>query len=326
MAYRFKLKEELRAGVRRIAVEQIEKVSERPRSADQRAVWVHETRKALKRTRALLRCVRSGLADATWSEENAALREIARKLSGLRDRHVAQATIDGLRDRDETLDGALDWLAGALAQPTPASPAGAARSSDATISWALTSLAKARRRLARLDVAGEFTVVVADGLARCQAKGRKAVEHLAGDPTDEALHELRKSVQIYQRQQALVQLAWPEVQSVRIEAARAVAETLGAAQDLAVLARMAAEHGQEDAGAAVHAARIVAACRRRQEELRSRALPLARRLFALRPRAVRAELETAWTAALALAKGAADVPSSDSRTKRQRKRAAAGLG
>ena len=71
MGYRFKLKEGLREGVRRIAAEQIEKMLGAPHKGNDRVAWVHETRKTMKRTRALLRCVRSGLADGVFREENA---------------------------------------------------------------------------------------------------------------------------------------------------------------------------------------------------------------------------------------------------------------
>jgi hypothetical protein len=60
---------------------------------------VHETRKALKRLRALLRLLAHELGEKAYARENAALREIAGQLSGARDAAVALNTLDGLIQR-----------------------------------------------------------------------------------------------------------------------------------------------------------------------------------------------------------------------------------
>jgi hypothetical protein len=64
---------------------------------DERAV--HETRKALKRLRALLRLLESELGGKTFTRENAALRDVARSLSGARDAAVMLSTLDALMQR-----------------------------------------------------------------------------------------------------------------------------------------------------------------------------------------------------------------------------------
>ncbi len=60
---------------------------------------VHETRKALKRLRALLRLLEGELGEAVFARENAALRDVARTLSGARDAAVMLATLDALIER-----------------------------------------------------------------------------------------------------------------------------------------------------------------------------------------------------------------------------------
>ncbi len=64
---------------------------------DERAV--HETRKALKRIRALLRLLECELGAETCAREHAALREVAGGLSGARDAAVMLSTLDGLIER-----------------------------------------------------------------------------------------------------------------------------------------------------------------------------------------------------------------------------------
>ena len=60
------------------------------------AVAVHETRKALKRLRALLRLIRPAIGDDAFRHENAQLRDIGLSLSGARDRHVLLETVNKL--------------------------------------------------------------------------------------------------------------------------------------------------------------------------------------------------------------------------------------
>ncbi len=60
---------------------------------------VHTARKALKKTRALLRLARPGVPRAAYREQMRALRDTGRLLSGTRDAVVLAQTVDGLEDR-----------------------------------------------------------------------------------------------------------------------------------------------------------------------------------------------------------------------------------
>jgi|LNFM01.1.fsa_nt_gb CHAD domain-containing protein len=312
MAYRFKLKDDLREGVRRIARDQIDAALKRPHEGADRAVWVHETRKAMKRIRALLRCVRSGLAPGVWRSENDAARAIARELSALRDRDVMHATLADLRGTDgKALDEAIDWFAERLSRPRkPKRAAPDTPSPEDLVADAIKALKSARRRLSRLEVSGTLADVVADGLATSQRKGREALAHIEADPSDENVHELRKAVQIYQRHQALVVAAWPARQSARIASAKELAEMLGKAQDLIVLAD-AVRATRATGSAREHAACLRRACRERLAALRAMAIPMAARLFAIPPKAAGVEFAASWHATVAEAHAAAEVEQPD---------------
>ena len=303
MAYRFKLNEDLQHGVRRIAVEQIEKALAAPHGKTDRPVWVHETRKCLKRTRSLLRLVREGLGERAWRDHNSELRRIANKLGGLRDSHVAHETLRTLAaGGDADFQEASAWLEQRLGKGTDRKVIVSNRAAAGIVTAAIGRLEKARDRLAKVDVSGELTSALAGGVAQTQRTSRTALLQLQAEPTDEHLHELRKAVQTYQRQQALVQAAWPELQGIRVETARACAQLLGEAQDLAVLAGLAkqlcADGNDDDRD---HADRLVEACQARQAEIRRRAVPVARRLLATKPKAAARDFTINWGAAVKLA-------------------------
>jgi hypothetical protein len=61
---------------------------------------VHDTRKALKRLRALVRLLREELGEQAFARENGALRDIAQRLAGARDAEVMASTLERLLNRD----------------------------------------------------------------------------------------------------------------------------------------------------------------------------------------------------------------------------------
>jgi CHAD domain-containing protein len=98
--------EPLAYGLRRMALGQVDlalamlgDASGAGGAPDERAV--HETRKAIKRLRALLRMLRQELGERSFQRENATLRELADQLAGARDAAVMLATLDALLAREE---------------------------------------------------------------------------------------------------------------------------------------------------------------------------------------------------------------------------------
>ena len=70
---------------------------------------VHYGRKKIKRARAMLRLLREAIGEDAYRRENAALRDVARPLSQVRDAHIAVETLAGL------LEGANGALASRVA-------------------------------------------------------------------------------------------------------------------------------------------------------------------------------------------------------------------
>lgn len=326
MAYHLKLLQPLRDGVRRIAVGQLDKALIEPVGDAERAVWVHETRKALKRTRALLRLVRSGLDPATWGSENAALRDVARSLSPMRDRDILQQVMAGLAaDGDAAMVDALgrsrDWLEARTEQAI------SSKSAANLLVDARARIADARERLARLSLEGDLADVLADGIAQGQRRGAKSLALVEAAPSTENLHELRKAVQTTWRHMVLVQAAWPDLMAARAAAARELAQLLGEVQDLAVLATAVKPPRGGGAGRRRDAELILAACQTGQQVRQAIALPSAARLYASQPRSCGREVAACWQAAVLMAvaaprerKAPAGVPAQPIRHPRSKRR------
>ena len=101
MSYRFEAGETSRESFRRCTHEQLDRaIQELTHGVEVDPVEaVHEARKALKMERALLRLARSSLKPALRRRENAAVRDAAARLSGVRDADVMLEALDGLTER-----------------------------------------------------------------------------------------------------------------------------------------------------------------------------------------------------------------------------------
>ena len=322
MAYKLKLGEALDTGVRRIALQQLDRASETLATMDA-ARWVHETRKSLKRVRALLRLARGGIDKAVWRGLNAELRDIGRLLAGHRDQDVRRETIARLVETaDLPLAAALERLAGietdaasAVQQPN-ASP----RQMLAAFAAANDRLLLVRAALARLDMdIGPRTLET--GLCRTHRLGRKTLETCRAAPDSDAFHELRKAVQLHWRQMQVLGPAWPDLFKARVDSARALAQCLGLEHDFAVLAQWL--DNCLDAATAKAAQRrdvrlVVAACHKAQGALRETALREADLLFAGRPRVFASETVSYWSAAVTA--GTSDGPAASKAARRSMQR------
>src|SRR5215470_6876583 len=103
MNYRLKVNEPIAEGVSRVGLEQIGIAEARLARRDDAAAAVHDTRRCLKRLRALLRLVRPALPDSTYKREANRLAGIGRLLAGTRDQDVMRQTLESLKARFEAL-------------------------------------------------------------------------------------------------------------------------------------------------------------------------------------------------------------------------------
>lgn len=293
MALRFKLDEGLASGTRRMARAQLGIAIKRLREGKEPERDIHEARKCLKRTRALLRLVRDGLEPGVFEGENRKLAAIGRSLSGVRDLHVLLQTLTRLEPASNgsgapALNDMLVRITELIRQRETTRDAGVSTSASA-------ELAAARKSLAGLDVRGG-TATLQKGLERSYRAGRHALKRALASPDTHTLHELRKQAQHHWRQMSLLHAAWPQALAVRVVAARELSQLLGEEHDLAVL-QLACRKGRPLALPDRERRWLNKECKRRRAELRSLIEPRASRLFALTPRIFSKSIAAQWRAA-----------------------------
>lgn len=295
MTYRFKLKEPIAEGVRRIGLEQIDIAAARLASRQDVPTAIHDARRCLKRLRALLRLIRPGLDDGVYRREAERLVGIGRLLSGARDLDVMVATLDKLAARHGDMpNGAALRLRKLVTAKRRRSGGGNGRRE------ALKRLEQSRRLFTGKATGKIELEHLGDGLEATLRKARKTFRQAYRKESDETFHAWRKKVQLHWRHMALLSRCWPEALSARATEAKELSRLLGEDHDYAVLVAFAREQpeGSLDAGDLVA---LVDLCRTCQTELRAEARLRGERLLAERADDLKERVTLYWTSACRLA-------------------------
>lgn len=241
---------------------------------------IHRARKHLKRARANLRLVRDAVGKAAYTRENAALRDAARPLSGVRDAAVLCETADkmiraahrGARRRFLlNVRRALDKAR--LEARAELRMMNAVKESSACLDAAMTRIRK--WKLAQTDGAS-----ICSGLQRTYRRARKALATAHADPTNENLHEWRKQVKYLSQSLEMWKTQRADGVKELVKRADKLADLLGTDHDLVVfegrLVKLDSPHPVLPA--------ITNDIAGRRRQLLDEALKKGRRLFKTKPR------------------------------------------
>lgn len=295
VAYRLERGESVRAGVTRVIVEELDGAAERLTApSEDRVNAVHEARKHVKKARSALRLVRGELPGRAFARENDRLRQVARRMSGVRDAQVAVTALDRLRESGEGLVPPAVWdeVRRVLAdrrQTAGEQLLGAGGFADEVT----RDLGRARERLAGLTLERGGWKALRGGLAREYARGADARATAARKPGQDNLHAWRRRVKDAWYHLRLLQPAWPAPLGDVAEEAHRLSELLGDDHDLANLrATMTGEPG----AFGVQLDGLVALLDERRGQLQARARLLGDRLYAESPGDYAARLGAYWRA------------------------------
>jgi hypothetical protein len=274
---------------------------------------VHETRKALKRLRALLALLRGELSrdgepdgwesrgpesdagESRYVRERNALRECARRLAGARDAEVMVDTLEALWQRHPAL-GRRQAVLALHAQLVAERDAAASGIEDPQLRAAVAGELRAvRARVDAWELRERGFELVAPGLERVYRQGRRGLRVARRRRDVEALHTWRKRVKDLRYAAETLDRASPAESSrdrgrdaahVRRIARRAdrLGEMLGEEHDLALLAQGVRARSERFADEGRTRKRLLKAIARRRKQLRKRALRDGERLYRRGPR------------------------------------------
>jgi CHAD domain-containing protein len=272
--------------VRRIARGQIDLAIELLESADggEPGQAVHESRKAFKRIRALLRLARDGLGAETYRRENTTFRDAGRALSSVRDARVMVDTLEDLRSRyDEEIPN--DGFAG-LHEALSADARAAQEQLEndhRAIADVLSTLRVARARIETWPLPEKRgPAALAPGFERIYRRGRRARRAAADRPSTEALHEMRKRAKDLWHAAQLLRPVAPKRMRKLARRAHRISDMAGEDHDLAVLLAAARERAHALQPGELELLEALVA--RRRAALQKEALARGKRVYRNKPR------------------------------------------
>ncbi len=235
MAYHFRRKKTVKAGIVDIAKNQIDKAIEEidDEELDRHEV-VHQVRKRCKKLRGLIRLIRPAFPD--YKKENGFFRDAAEELSSVRD---AQSIIECFDDLAEHYKNQTDI---AHFEPVHRHLIDRRRAiADNTVELEdrlkkfRARMVEARGRVKAWKITAEGFDAIADGLMKTYKRGSKAFSKAYQKPSAKNFHEWRKRVKYHWYHCRLLREIWPEMLKVHRKTADDLADLLGDDHDLAVL-------------------------------------------------------------------------------------------
>jgi CHAD domain-containing protein len=248
---------------------------------------VHDTRKAIKRLRALARLLREELGEQAFARENGALRDVARRLAGARDAEVLVSTLDRLLQSHERGLARRRPVVELRAQLLAERDRAARRElgNVATREAVLGELYAVRRRVTAWRLpARPGLQLVEPGLRRIYRQGRRRDRRaLRAKPGDtRALHQWRKRVKDLRYAAQMLGL------TKLAKRADALQERLGEEHDLALLDERVNAPNSPLAGGGRRRKRtrkqVLKLIARRRARLRKQALREGERLYKRKPK------------------------------------------
>ena len=198
-------------------------------------IAIHESRKNLKRMRAVLRLIRGEIGDEHFKPPDTLFRDTSRILSPLRDGSVMLETIDKLK-----LDFALDeatfsttrhWL-----QDRYSGTRERFLENQSLIHSVLETLRISRKAVAGLPFANTDFDAFAEGLHRVYRRGENRFRvSYTNESEPDRFHDWRKRVKYLWYQVEMLSDLWPVVTEELVRELRQLSQYLGDDNDLAVL-------------------------------------------------------------------------------------------
>ena len=271
----------------RVVCEQLDEAMVASHSArTEKGSPVHRTRKHLKKARAALRLLRTEAGHERFQREDRRLRNVGRLIADIRDAEVRLETVrqlrrgphnsggDSFRETEELLVFELDSFLAAFAGWQEEATRKLERAKGEIGQWQL-------QRLTRDQICG--------AMRKSYRKGRRALAAAQKKESAKRFHELRKCAKELWCQMRLLRPLQPAAFEEMSRDLKTLVEHLGHAHDLCFVA----DRLRSIAGSAARKRgnrAIQKLIDSREKELRRKAVALAERFYALKPKAFAARI------------------------------------
>jgi CHAD domain-containing protein len=295
MAYRLERAESVIQGLKRIVRQEMEAaaaplLNRKNRTGKKRDEAIHEARKGVKKTRAVLRLVRAELGDIQ-AQENARLQDVSHRLSTFRDALVTVETLDDLKDKykSETRQKFRSVRAGLMKRRNET-----AQQEDAAVilQGAGAALRNMAKRVGGWPLKTDGYAAIGPGFEETFRAGRKALGQVRKDPRAENFHDLRKKIKDHWYHVRLLEGPLAKMSAYE-KKLKDLEDWLGDDHNLVVL-RETIMSDPAAYGKPKDIELVLELIEKRQKKLRKRSISLARRVYDQNPRAFNRGVERLW--------------------------------
>jgi CHAD domain-containing protein len=289
MGYKLNPVESFSEGIKRIVSEQVDKALENLKASRNKDEAVHDARVCVKKIRAVLRMIQDSLGNKAFEEEDIAYRDVARRLSKMRDSTAMLESQDKLTAHfsDQLATDAFAEIRARLQRSKSAQR----RGTKTAMSEAAKCLRKARGRIEGWTKP-EAKQSLSQGLKRTYKSGLQSFKLAYDKGSVDAFHEWRKHVKHLLYQTRILQPIWGRMMKALTRELDALGELLSEHHDLALLRDMVTELLSTDNQVEIEV--LVGLIDQRRGELEVQARQLGTRIFAESPQAFVSRNEAYW--------------------------------
>lgn len=296
MSYRFRVRESVPKGVRRIGREQVN-AALNALSQDQNIHQaIHQVRKRIKCLRSLLHLIRPGLEAVIFKTEDRRYRDIGRRLSGARDAQVLLETLTKLETRPNALIARSNFTAFRTWLHDQHRIA-ELKFDKAMMSTLCDELQEGKRRFSKIPLRQVGFIDIAEGAKSTYKNGRVAFFHAVQTQDGEHFHDWRKNAQRHWRHTQMLRPCWPQMIDMRARFAHELSQLLGDDHDLEVLGAVLEKHNTLFRDR-IYLEALLASKTKAQADLRGSLVTHGQLLYAEKPRHFQQRLTTCWNASV----------------------------
>jgi len=237
MSYRLENNEILSFGLKRIVLELIDNsVFHCAKGNGSFNEDVHVTRKNFKKTRTVLRMIKSSIGTEKFKRENSFYAESGRTLSDLRDSTVLIYTFDKLIKKSKLKKSDFDFsvFRNFLIEKNKNISASKHKKSE-VINSLSTDLIMARSKVFDWAISGDSFKIVKKDLRRIYEQGQIQMYAVLNEAIKLNVHEWRKRVKDLWYSMRILSNVWPEIMNPLVNLLRKLSDTLGDTNDLYLL-------------------------------------------------------------------------------------------
>jgi CHAD domain-containing protein len=249
----------------------------------------------MKEVRAILRLVRAQLGKKFYQQENSFFRDMAKKMSDLRDHEVFIDTLEELKTytSEVKIHAALDKI---IQQANTHYDEEKERllNQENMLETVSQKLSDAQKHIDSWPIEGNKFKLIADGIYRVYDRGQKAFHKAYENPDIENFHEFRKRVKYLSYQVEFLENAWKKVlKSYRKEISK-LSDFLGKEHDFGMLIQKI--HAIDYGISKEETATITGIAQDKRNILQNQALPLAKCIYSDTPDEFVGRLQNYWKA------------------------------